>query len=434
MPRDIMQDIRPKKRLREILPKGDVGQSTPKESPSFIPPPPEKPMLKEKNYFNNPIKLAVWAVAIIIVLFLAFFISSKLASVTVLITPNQGKISVSGTYTAYRDALPGELGFKTLSIDSTESKVVSATGSETVNEKASGQIVVYNDFDSNSQRLIPETRFETPDGKIYRIKDAITVPGKKKSGDKTVPGQLEVTVYADSSGDDFNIGLTDFTIPGFKGDPRFDSFYARSKTTMSGGFSGEIKKVDAVLEEDTRSELQTSLSQKLLDEVRGQVNEGFVMYSDAVFVSFSKLPVTPVSGDSDKAEITEKATASFVVFDEKELSKYLAENSSVDLDGDDEVVIDGLEGFNFSLINKSDINIQTADSFTFSIDGDSLIVWWFDTEKITEELAGSSKGSYQDILAKYSAIERAEVSFSPPWVRSFPGNAEKIQIEQVLEK
>ena len=45
--------------------------------------------------------------------------------------------------------------------------------------KASGQIIVYNAYNDNNQKLIKNTRFETPDGKIYRIQASIIVPGTK---------------------------------------------------------------------------------------------------------------------------------------------------------------------------------------------------------------------------------------------------------------
>ena len=66
------------------------------------------------------------------------------------------------------------------------------------------------------------------------------MPGESLVSGKTVPGSTETAVSADEAGKEYNIGKTDFTIPGFKGDARYSKFYARSKTDMEGGFIGTI--------------------------------------------------------------------------------------------------------------------------------------------------------------------------------------------------
>ena len=66
----------------------------------------------------------------------------------------------------------------------------------------------------------------------------VTIPGTKVENGKTVPGSKEVDVVADKAGAEYNIGLTDFTIPGFKGSPKFETVFARSKTEMTGGYVG----------------------------------------------------------------------------------------------------------------------------------------------------------------------------------------------------
>ena len=152
------------------------------------------------------------------------------------ITPKQNKTLVDAQFVAALDAGVGELTYEIMTIEKTDSKKIVAAGREEIEEKASGKIVIFNDFNTSSQRLIKNTRFETPEGLIYRINRSIVVPGQKTEDGEKVPGSIEVTVYADEAGDKFNISLTDFTVPGFKGSPRFEKFYARSKTPMAGGF------------------------------------------------------------------------------------------------------------------------------------------------------------------------------------------------------
>jgi len=54
-----------------------------------------------------------------------------------------------------------------------------ATGKEKVEEKASGRLTIFNAFSSQPQVLIAGTRFQSPEGKIFRLTDRITIPGAK---------------------------------------------------------------------------------------------------------------------------------------------------------------------------------------------------------------------------------------------------------------
>jgi len=59
---------------------------------------------------------------------------------------------------------------------------------------------------------------------MYRIDSSVIIPGYQKVNGKIIPGSIEATVYADQAGDGYNLKLADltgdFSIPGFKGDPR----------------------------------------------------------------------------------------------------------------------------------------------------------------------------------------------------------------------
>ena len=71
-----------------------------------------------------------------------------------------------------------------------------ATGKEEVSLKASGRIVIYNNYNTAKQRLVRNTRFETPPGFIYRINKSIDVPGQTTEAGRTIPGSIEVTIHA----------------------------------------------------------------------------------------------------------------------------------------------------------------------------------------------------------------------------------------------
>src|SRR3989344_1586726 len=115
-----------------------------------------------------------------------------------------------------------------------------ASGKKYLERKASGIITIYNIHSSESQALIAKTRFQEPGGKIFRLAANVVVPGAKISQGKIEPSSIEVKVIADGPGESYNIGPVErFSIPGFVGPPKAQTFYASSKEAMKGGLIGE---------------------------------------------------------------------------------------------------------------------------------------------------------------------------------------------------
>ena len=177
--------------------------------------------------------LMLASVFIIILFLLSSFLFT---GAQIVVFPKHEKVVVNGDFIASTDKALSSLSYEIMTLELSQSRTVAATGREEVSLKASGKIVIYNDYNTAKQRLIRNTRFETPLGLIYRINESIVVPGQTVEGGKTIPGSIEVTIYADEPGENYNIGLTDLTIPGFKGAPQFEHFYARSKSSLTGCF------------------------------------------------------------------------------------------------------------------------------------------------------------------------------------------------------
>src|SRR5262249_20984903 len=132
------------------------------------------------------------------------------------------------------NAPPGTLSYQMLTVSQSATTTASATGSQQVQKQASGVITISNAYSSAPQTLVATTRFEAPDGKIYRIHTGVTVPGMTAGK----PGTVSEPAYADVAGVEYNrSGTTTYTIPGFKSDPRFTKITA-SSGSMTGGFTG----------------------------------------------------------------------------------------------------------------------------------------------------------------------------------------------------
>lgn len=427
-----MADIKIKRSLKEILPRDNGGGNF----RNHLPPddaPPSRPRNMDwapRRRFSP--KALVLVVILVIVAFGGLLISSTFAKATVKITPVQGRLLLNHTFDAYNTSADGELAFKLVSgITDTEKKIVPASGSEKVSRKASGTIIIFNNYDDKVQKLVANTRFETPDGKIYRISAPVSVPGMTTKNGQVTPGSVEVTVTADQPGAEYNIGLTDFTVPGFKDDPRYTKFYARSKTEMTGGIVGEVKKVAPADKEKAIGELETILRDRMVKEAKLQIPEGFILFDDAYFLTFEEQ--LPGSGSStpsttDQAEVVLKGTFHGILFDRKALSFKIASDQIPNFDGR-ELEIKNLSDLNFKLLNRDAITGPEVEKISFTLEGNAHLVWSFDQNELLTKLQSAERGSYQAIFSQFPTIKQAEIVFFPPWIKSIPENKDKIIVE-----
>jgi hypothetical protein len=326
------------------------------------------------------------------------------------------------------------LAFQLMTLSDENSADLTATGEKNVMSKSTGKIVIYNNFGPQSQPLIKNTRFQAPDGKIYRIRDSIVVPGQKVVSGKPTPGSLEVDVYADTVGAEYNIGLVDFTIPGFKGSPRAEKIYARSKTPMAGGFSGLMKVVSDTDIQKAKETLSVGLKDKLLAQAVAQKPKGTVLYKDAVFYSFTDSMDNSATGqnaDNKSVKLTVKGSLTATLLNEEDLSKHIVKLSvtPADVSPNDRILVANIEELSFALKGGSGTPPKEGDAFTFILSGDAHAAWQVDIAALAGKLAGVKKADYKNVFTEFPGIEKANAHIRPFWKTKFPSDAAKIRIE-----
>jgi hypothetical protein len=387
-------------------------------------------IIRRKTKIKFPSGKMVFGILLfVLALILGTKILDAFSKAVIHVTLYQETINIDTILKASQES-SADLTFETVEMQITEEKTMAATGVKTVETKARGKIIVYNSYGSKPQTLIKNTRFETPDGKIYSINERIIVPGAKVENGKIVPSSIEVTVYADMPGEEYNMGLTDFTIPGFKGGPRYEKFYARSKTAMDGGFKGEIPVVSKEDSQKLKESVENSITNKLLKNVLLQKPEGYLLYKDAIKITFTeseqKDPKTTRQGPL-KFTVKETGMLFAYLFSEKALSnalvkKYLGEEFQ------NKVRAGNIENLKFELINQ-DIDKGTV---VFKLKGKANFVWLIDEEKLKEALIASSE-NFESVFKSYPAIEHASIVFRPSWWKFFPDKKSKISIEQISQ-
>ncbi len=257
---------------------------------AYVPPQPSQPPLVPDEpsytytYDDEPKKSSrklLYGAVIVFILAIAFGISALFKSAQITVTPRHETQAVAVSLTAQKDSTTG-LAFQVVTVTKDAQTQVSAGGTQQVSTKASGTIVIFNNASAAPQKLIATTRFQTASGLVYRLVSAVTVPGRTTSGGKTIPGSVEATVQADQPGSSYNIQLSDFTLPAFKGTAKFATIYARSKTPMTGGFAGQQKTVASDSMTAASTLLQNQLKSSLIADITSQIPDNFVMYPNAV--------------------------------------------------------------------------------------------------------------------------------------------------------
>ena len=170
-----------------------------------------------KDFFRNYArkkKIAVFTLTAFLIIAGFWLFLEMFSRLTLKITPHQEFFKAETVLKGKKDGF-FDFPVETISFKITEKDFRPIIGEKEIKTKARGRIVIYNAFSSEDQLLVRRTRFETPDGKIYRISEQIIVPGAEIKDEKIAPSSVEAEIFADQPGEEYNIGLTGFIIPGF---------------------------------------------------------------------------------------------------------------------------------------------------------------------------------------------------------------------------
>lgn len=345
--------------------------------------------------------------------------------------PRYREPNVNATFEASATPQPKELAYEVMTLDAVGERQVSATGQEEVKQQALGTILIYNKHQTAPVRLVTNTRFES-NGLIFRIKDSVVIPGytKDESGN-TVPGVVTAEVFADEVGEQYNIGPSRFTIPGFAGDPEFDNLYAESIETFSGGFDGMRFIIDDNELQTAKQALQMELRNSLLERIDAEKPAGLILFPDSVTFNYESLP--SVEYGEDLATIKEKVTMRIPLFKEDEFAMFIAAATVPGYEGGDVRISDySVLTFAYTSATTTSSDISAVDTVSFKLAGRPQIVWEYDGTKLKTDLLNANKTALPSVLGAYPAIEKAEAIIKPFWKTRFPLDIDEITIIEVI--
>ena len=370
--------------------------------------------------------------AIVVVLVCAIggiLLSTLFAGATVTVTPHSAQVAVPPTMAAEVNAPVGILPYQVVSTSRTASTTVKATGSTQVSKSATGVVTIYNDYSTAPQPLITNTRFEAPDGKIYRIHSAVTVPGAKAALDGSLtPGTVTITATADQPGAAYNKGQTQFTIPGFQGDPRYTKFYATTPG-MAGGFVGAQATVAPADLTTAQNALKQGLQSALQQAASTQIPAQYLAINGTLNITYNDIVQTPGT-DATTVTLSQTATASADTVLATDLAAAIA--------------VQEVTGYNGEAVNFADPKAVTlglagtstaaTGNITLALSGSPTLVWQFDPNALKQALVGKSKGAFEQIVTSFapaitcSPTTPCSAAIRPFWSSTFPSNPDKITV------
>lgn len=327
--------------------------------------------------------------------------------------------AASAVNTANR-SIPGQLQ----EIRKPASREFPATGERDVAEKAAGVITVYNSYSSSPQTLVATTRFLSSGGKLFRITKTVTIPGAKIEEGQIIPSSLDVEVMADAPGADYNIGPSEFSIPGFEGTPKFKAFTGKSKAATTGGAKGRVKVVTAGDLDAARRALEGDALKAVEGELKQQVAPDLTLIEGASAVAvLEAVSSTPANGVADRFTYTVKVVGRAMVFRERDLGQILDETLRQRL-ADNRATRPENRKISYAQV-RPDFDRGTV---ALVVHVEETLVSRIDVDALKRDLAGRNQVNAQQYVDTRPAIDRIQVTLWPFWVRDIPQNPAKVEV------
>ncbi len=384
---------------------------------------PERPPEYEHEEVTRRSRWGVWIAAIIALIVLAvaaLFVFFPSTSITVTPHTHTMTFDTSNPLTAYpaASATAGTIAYTVISQVFDDSAVVQANGTEHAEEKATGNITVFNET-AKQARLIKNTRFQNSAGLIFRIPASVDVPAAKG----TAPGTINVTVFADQTGPKYNVNPDTFNVPGLKSSPEYSKVYAKSTAAFTGGFSGDRPAVSPAVLESSKAEVRNRLTEKA-NELQKTAPQGSLTFPGLAAIAFETLAPTSEAGGG--VRIHERATVTIPVFPTETFAHAVAQAVSADAEGQSVSIRFGeVTAQPVGALNGPDLGVQ---AITFTVAGRGQLIWNVDTKALAEALAGRSETAFQAIIKGFPAIEEARARITPFWRHAFPQDATTIKV------
>lgn len=331
--------------------------------------------------------------------------------------------------TAQKNPKLGELGFDIIAVTDEESLPIIAENERQVEKRAQGEITIFNNFSNEPQRLLSETRFKSASGKIFKLaKGELLIPGKDDSG----PGTINATIYAQEPGEEYNLDITDFTIPGFREsglDDKYNGIYAVSTSSFSGGFIGVESYISTEKKRESEIELREKLKERLKLRLLSEKTDQVILVSDSTHIEYKPLE-TIFSDQGTSGVISQRGIIIAVVVSKEKLSEYLT-NKHINVPEGESAKVINVEDIKIFVKNiDTELEYDKKRTAQLKIVGDVLVSWDINNELLVLDLLGKNKNELIPYFGSKNSIDRATVKTRPFWKNRLPKSLDSITVSK----
>ncbi|MFH2019162.1 MAG: hypothetical protein ABII80_00895 [bacterium] len=401
--------------------------SEPDSAPAPPPPPPPapKPKSPRKRFrlsfpkLSFPKRSPVFSIiglaflAVITILFSVIWLIPK-AKVVILVEPKildeNTSLTLSSTATSLdldNSIVPANLITKTIKGEET----LSTTGKETVGEKATGEVTIYNR--TSLSKTFSAGTVLVANSLNFTLLEDVTVASSSSTVDSelktiTTPGKSTVELAAKNIGEAGNLPEnTEFTIGNFSK----DTYLAKNNSALTGGSSKEIQVVDKKDQDD----LLTSLTAKLIDqasqEIISEIGEGKSIYLfrkglDITTQSFS----AKIGGEADVLTLTLELEAKGLSYDINDVEQLVASTLTRAIPPEYERTQD------LPIVELGDVIVEESDQVEAEAKITVSLLPVLDISTIQAALKGRASSEVEETLSSLITLQSAEIEITPLWL------------------
>lgn len=307
--------------------------------------------------------------------------------------------------------------------EETISEVFSSSGEAL--ERTEGIIRLYNEYTTKSENWLAGTRFVSSEGKLFKSKDGILVPGAEIKDGKMTASYVDVPVEAAEPGEEYNIGPSHFSIVAYKGTPKYTKYYGESFESMKGG--GDSFKVTAQDIENAQDSLIDKVEDKAITALESKITDEFIFLEDVLDTEIIEISSLAQEGDVLE-KFTSRATirVTTIVFKKEQVRNFAKEFISSKIPAEKLLYEESLSiNYTPQVVNFESGKVIVVLNLSVTTYPD------IDLQFLKKELSGKSLIEAESLLEQQPEF-RGEVKpwpFWAFWVKSVPENLDKIEIE-----
>lgn len=334
-----------------------------------------------------------------------------------------------------------------------QTKVFNTTSKRFDGVNAQGFITIINDSEDDWP-LKKETRFQTDEGLVFRIKEGVFVPGKTVDEEgNEVRGTYTAAVEADEFdiydhpiGERGNIGPSKFIIPGLS-EYNQKLLWGESTQPMEGGIT-RFQRV--VMEEDieaAKKQIEDNLTLMAREDLTTHIEEmnrlnhtNLQLLDDSRYLQ-TELQELRISDDlegslRDKFEIFAQIEAKGVAYDFDQLFEILKKELKTRTHPDMQIREDSIrpESISFEPVSEDEVLGQIKITATikgiqeYVIDS-SLQAGLRFSNKVKERIVGLTVEEAESYVGNLPEVDEVEIKLWPIWVSKIPRIADNIEVK-----